>query len=231
MKPRRRRILVAVTILVSAATFGWFVWLPHFRPALRSGERYGIDVSHHQGVIDWLRVKGAGISFAYIKASEGTDVRDPRFRANWGGARSAGIDTGAYHFFNLCSPGRAQADNFVEAAPPDHEAWPPAVDLEIAGNCSAPPPARVLEREIMVFLDRVESEWNESAVLYIGDDFAHRYAFTSSMRELRWVRRFLRRPTEKGWFVWQVSGWAHVDGIDGDVDLDVMAPPRPRIPR
>ncbi|HEX8100915.1 MAG TPA: hypothetical protein VF660_12070, partial [Actinomycetota bacterium] len=52
-----------------------------------------------------------------------------------------------------------------------------------------------------------------------------RYPFAASLRSFRWVRRFIRRPTEKDWFIWQASGWAHVDGIRGDVDLDVQAPP------
>ncbi|HEX8099092.1 MAG TPA: GH25 family lysozyme, partial [Actinomycetota bacterium] len=83
--------------------------------------------------INWRRVRAAGIEFAYIKASEGTDVSDPRFRPNWDGARAAGLETGAYHFFSLCSPGLDQAGNFLQAAPAARDAMPPAVDLEIAG--------------------------------------------------------------------------------------------------
>ncbi|HEX2267270.1 MAG TPA: GH25 family lysozyme [Actinomycetota bacterium] len=125
-------IVVAVLLVVAAGV--WFVWLPQHRPALRPGERYGIDVSHHQGTIDWRRVAADNISFAYIKASEGTDHRDRRFDVNWSRAGEAGIERGAYHFFTLCSPGDGQARNFLDALPPDGDALPPAVDLEIAGN-------------------------------------------------------------------------------------------------
>src|SRR5687768_1484289 len=70
-----------------------------------SDERYpirGIDVSHHQGAVDWKKVEAAGIDFAYIKATEGRDHRDPRFDANWRAAEGA-LARGAYHFFTFCT--------------------------------------------------------------------------------------------------------------------------------
>ncbi|MDP8956334.1 MAG: lysozyme M1 (1,4-beta-N-acetylmuramidase) [Actinomycetota bacterium] len=201
----------------------WFVWLPHYRPALKPGERYGIDVSHHQGLIDWRRVAADDIMFAYIKASEGTDHRDRRFIANWQGAAEVGIERGAYHFFTLCSAGEAQARNFLDAISPDEDAMPPAVDLEIAGNCASPPGPAVIQAELNRFLQILESEWGRPALLYVGDDFRARYGFVNSLDRPIWHRRFLLRPDIDGWVVWQVTGWAHVDGIDGDVDLDVTA--------
>lgn len=82
-------------------TLGVFVWFPDHRPALRVGERYGVDVSNHQGVIEWERVSADGISFAYIKATEGGDHVDAQFYANWRAAATAGLDRGAYHFFTF----------------------------------------------------------------------------------------------------------------------------------
>src|SRR5262249_30419769 len=58
----------------------------------------GIDVSHHQGPIDWPQVAVAGVGFAYIKATEGKDLSDPMFRVHWRAADAAGIPRGAYHF-------------------------------------------------------------------------------------------------------------------------------------
>ncbi len=224
--PSRVILVVAATLLVAAAVL-WFIWLPAYRPALKPGERYGIDVSHHQRSIDWRRVAADDISFAYIKASEGTDHRDSRFNPNWTGAAEAEIDRGAYHFFTLCSSGEAQARNFLTAIPPDAGALAPAVDLEIAGNCTSGPAPAVIRRELVRFLQIVESAWNRPAVLYIGDDFRDRYRFVATLRRPIWHRRLLLRPHFKGWFIWQVTGWAQVDGIRGDVDLDVMAASAP----
>ena len=72
----------------------------------------GIDVSHHQGDIDWHIVKAAGVDFAFIKASEGGDYRDREFARNWEEAGRAGIARGAYHFFTFCTAGLDQAHNF-----------------------------------------------------------------------------------------------------------------------
>src|SRR5271155_5396665 len=55
----------------------------------------GIDISHHQLTIDWSLVKTAGLSFVYVKATEGADIVDERFAANWAGAADAGLARGA----------------------------------------------------------------------------------------------------------------------------------------
>src|SRR5437879_5059558 len=80
---------VAIVLAVAIA-WGWFSWLPSYRPSLREGERYGIDVSNHQGRIEWDRVVKDDISFAYIKATEGGDFVDSRFSENWTDAMAAG---------------------------------------------------------------------------------------------------------------------------------------------
>src|SRR5439155_20650408 len=46
----------------------------------------GVDVSHYDGTITWPSVKGAGIEFAFMKATESTNFVDPQFAANWSGA-------------------------------------------------------------------------------------------------------------------------------------------------
>lgn len=75
--------LVLVALAPVLATLAW----PHYRPPLRDGETYGLDVSSHQGTIDWPAVSRDGISAAYVKASEGGTWRDSHFATNWQGAR------------------------------------------------------------------------------------------------------------------------------------------------
>jgi lysozyme len=226
MRPRTGRRVVQVlaalviTIALTAALL-WFVWLPNYRPPLVPGERYGIDVSHHQGTIDWERVANDDISFAYIKATEGDDFRDPRFEQNWLGAAEAGLSRGAYHFFSLCSSGEAQARNFLRSVPEDPVALPPAVDLELAGNCGDRPDEATVRRELGEFLRLVEGEVGKGAILYVGDDFEAIYPVRTRLGRPLWHLRFLLRPDVGGWVIWQVMGMAHVDGVRGDVDLDV----------
>lgn len=218
----RRALLAAacaVVTLVLLAGAAWQWWVPSYRPSLREGESYGIDVSVHQGAIDWPRVARDGIAFAYVKATEGGDHTDARFAENWRAAGEAGIDRGAYHFFTLCRPGDEQARHFLSVVP-DGAELAPAVDLEIAGNCSRRPSREDVRRELDAFLRVVEGATRRDVVLYLGADWQRRYPVVVGDRPL-WLRRTLRRP-RGGWTVWQVQGRARVDGVRGGVDLDVM---------
>lgn len=218
----RWSVLLALIVVIGAIPAAWwFLWVPNWRPPLQEGERYGIDVSAHQDVIEWGRVASDGISFAYIKATEGGDFVDDRFARNWDGAGEAGLDRGAYHFFTLCRSGTAQAQNFLGAAPPDRGALAPAVDLELAGNCSRRPPDNVVRANLAKFLRTVEQAWGREVVIYVGEDFEGRYPLRDRSDRPLWIRRFLLRPTE-AWVIWQVHGYAKVEGIEGGVDLDVM---------
>lgn len=212
-------------IVVLPATLAagfWFLFVPNWRPPLRDGERYGIDVSNHQGEIDWHAVADDGIEFAYIKASEGGDFTDARFETNWRAAGEAGLDRGAYHFFTLCRPGREQARHILSVAPPDPDALPPAVDLELAGNCSRRPPPDEVDSEVRAFLEIVEAAWGRQVVVYVRDDWESRYPVREQLDRPLWHLRFLRRPNLDGWVIWQIHGLARVDGISGGVDLNIM---------
>ena len=214
----------ALVAVVLVGAFFWFVFVPNWRPPLQAGERYGVDVSAHQGEIDWRRVAADEIRFAYIKASEGGSFTDSRFRANWAAAGAAGLERGAYHFFTLCRTGDDQARHFLTVAPPDPRALRPAVDLELSGNCSRRPPKSQVEAELEDFLTIVEEAWGRSALLYVGDDWEHHYPVRTRLDRPLWQLKFLRRPTQDNVRVWQIHGLARVEGISGRVDLDIMRP-------
>jgi lysozyme len=204
--------------VLAGAAVAWFAWVPEYRPALRRGEVYGVDVSRHQGWVAWARVAADHVAFAYVKATEGADHVDARFAENWAGARDAGLARGAYHFFTLCSPGAAQAARYVSTVPRDPAALPAAVDLELAGNCDDRPPAEAVRRELDDLVTVLRAHTGRPVLLYVGDDFARRYPLRRS--DPRWVPRPFRRPNG-AWAVWQVQGRARVHGVTGPVDLDV----------
>jgi lysozyme len=211
-------------VSVVVAVVFWFVVVPNWRPPLHDGERYGVDVSAHQGKIDWRQVAADDIDFAYIKASEGGGFTDSRYRENWTGAGEAGLDRGAYHFFTLCRPGEEQARHFLAVAPPDPRALAPAVDLELAGNCSRRPAASEVEAELATFLEIVDAAWGQPALVYVRDDWENRYPVRTRLDRPLWQFRFLRRPNLEDVRVWQIHGFAHVEGILGRVDLNIMRP-------
>lgn len=220
-----RRLAIVVGFVLVAGIAGvvvrW-VWLPHYRPGLEPGESYGVDVSNHQGRIDWEAVADDHIEFAYIKATEGGDFVDAGFVANWQGAKAAGLDVGLYHFFTLCRPGAEQVANFLDTAPVLEADLPASLDLELNGNCAARPSVEWVQREVGVFVDEVERITGEKVLFYVGPDFDDLYDITGTFAGPLWERRILRRPGGSRWTVWQLTYFSEVDGIEGGVDLDVM---------
>ena len=198
-----------------------WVWFPQHRPALREGERCGLDVSKHQGLIDWERVANDEIDFAYIKASEGGDLVDRRFAENWAAAGAAGLDRGAYHFFTLCRPGADQARNFLNAVPYREAELPLALDLELGGNCSARPPAEEVLAEVEAFTNAVEAATGTEILLYVLDDFNEIYPALDKFERPRWERSILLRPNGD-WLMWQFTFEGKVDGVEGGVDINLL---------
>ena len=105
-----------------------------------------------------------------------------RFRANWDGAKAAGIEPGAYHFFTPVSIGRRSGRQLPRVdARPIADALAPAVDLDFDGNCSRRPDGSVLRRELLTFVRTVESSTGQRVVLYLGDDVDERYHVTAAV--------------------------------------------------
>jgi lysozyme len=225
-------ILLAVAAVIAAYQAFQHGWVRFNYP---SSDRYpfgGVDVSHHQGDIDWTAVRAEGVTFAYVKATEGGDFVDPRFQASWAQARAAGLAVGAYHFFTFCRDGVSQARNFLAAVPRAADALPPAVDLEFGGNCDRSPDWRRLSGELAAFLAIVRAAHGREPVLYMTHELydAYRRNIPDSTSDPfhaspLWVRDVFRSPHWLGgrpWTVWQYASNGRVKGIRGPVDLNVF---------
>jgi lysozyme len=228
----RRRLIVLVAAAALAAALSTPVLL-YFTGRLPVNEpdaaRYpvrGIDVSRHQGQIDWEAVASEGWKFAFIKASEGGDHRDRRFDENWRGARHAKLTAGAYHFFTFCKDGVTQADNFLETIAEAHgQMLAPGVDLEFKGNCSRRPTPEELRAELLDFIDRIERRLGVPPVFYVTSDFMRSYDDAMPPGADFWVRSVLLHPDRSfgpGWKFWQFSNRGRVAGIAGPVDLNAF---------
>jgi lysozyme len=182
----------------------------------------GIDVSHHQGTIDWAQVAADDVAFAYVKVSEGGDHRDRLFARNIGEANRFGLPVGAYHFFTFCRPAVDQARNFVDAVAANITRLPPMVDLEFHGNCDRRPSPEEMGREVAAYLDIVERELGRAAIYYAPDHFLEIYGDALPPRRL-WRRSILREPEQADWIIWQYNATGRVAGSDGDVDLNVLS--------
>ncbi len=219
-----RRWLVgtaAIGLLIGAVFVSARWWFLHWQPDRMRYPLRGLDVSHHQGIVDWPAVARDDVAFVYLKASEGGDHRDRRYADNERGARAAGIAVGAYHFFTFCRSGAEQAANFLAAAPARGDALAPAVDLEFGGNRGRRPDAAAMRAELDAFLAPVEAAYAKPALLYVTPEFFEAYRAALPARPL-WRRSILRAPeASAAWTLWQYHNRGRVAGIDGPVDLNV----------
>lgn len=213
-----------LAMLVILAALGVFAY-PWLEPAALVHSIRGVDVSHHQGAIDWRALAGDGVRFAYMKATEGGDFRDPRFEENWREARATGVPRGAYHFFTLCRPGAEQADNFIAAVPREAGALPPVIDAEHMGPCQSGPMIGDVPAEITVFLDRVERHYRSRPLIYTTREFHDAHLRGGFAGERFWARSLVLRPSFRTgeWVIWQYHNYGRRAGVEGPVDLNAFA--------
>ena len=196
------------------------VWFWFLRPP--SGLR-GIDVSHYQGTIDWPRVKADGIVFAFIKASEGQTLVDAQFKQNWKAARKAGVVRGAYHFYRPSVDAEVQARLFLKQFKLEKGDLPPVLDLEVTDGQSA----KTIREGALEWMRIVEKKTGRKPILYTLPRFARDYLGKSFKDYPLWVVRLRRGEPKVGkiwkkWTFWQFSHRGRVDGIKGDVDLNLF---------
>jgi lysozyme len=204
---------------------------PH--PGVAHAQNYvvhGIDVSKWQGEIDWEAVRGSGVRFAFIKATEGGDYVDPRFLTNWNGARAAGVQRGAYHFVYWCRPAHEQVVWFRQHIPNDADAMPPVLDVEwntVSKTCPQKISPDLAREKIQLMLQELEAHTGKRPIIYTDIPF-HKEVLAGYFNEYPfWIRSTASDPSEKyenrRWTIWQYTTTGRVPGIRGDVDKNTFA--------
>jgi lysozyme len=221
---RRRAVLLGSAALAGGAGLAGSLAYPHVEVARWWYNVIGVDVSNHQGDIDWPTLARTDVAFAYVKATEGGDFRDRRFQANWEGARKAGLPHGAYHYFTQCRSGAEQARNFMAAVPRERGALPPVLDVEHMGPCRSGPQASNLVQEIATALNMLGEHYGRRPLLYTDVVFDAAYLWGHFTRETFWTRSILLPPwfrTDQ-WLIWQYHSCGRRHGVTGPVDLNVF---------
>ena len=183
----------------------------------------GIDVSNHNGRIDFDKVKADGVSFVYLKASEGKSYTDPSFKKNYTSVLKAGMKVGAYHFFRKKTDGVMQADNFIRAVDGRHLDLPLVVDVEDWGNDGFVKNEQTV-KELLAMVNRLKKEGFE-VMLYTNGDGYKNYIAGNLDGEYLWLCSFKSPGTLHKQYdhkIQQYSHWGTVDGVKGEVDLNVF---------
>ena len=187
---------------------------------------HGIDAARFQGQMNWKQVKRQGIQFAWLKATEGGDLLDPEFKANWRAAKRARVPVGAYHFYYFCTDSDTQAKWFIKNVPRLRGGMPPVLDLEwnpFSPTCTLRPPAAEVRRLANRFIQIVERHYQTRVVVYTAPDF------WESNNVARLKRHFWLRSTAnhvekrygiRGWHFWQYTATGVLEGVEKEIDLN-----------
>lgn len=191
----------------------------------------GIDVSQHNGEIDWEAVAADGVEFAMLRVgyrgyTEGAVYEDERFRENYEGARAAGIKVGAYFFSQARSVEEAaqEAEFTLDQLRGLKLDLPVAYDWELIGQDNAR--AEDMDRETLTactaeFCRRVSRHFD--TMIYTN---AYQCYFLLDLSQLSdypiWFAGYASSPILYYRFnIWQYSDEGTVEGIERPTDLNI----------
>lgn len=205
------------------------------------GYKFAVDLSHHNtGKIVWdslsvmIDRKGYStksvnaavdiypVSYVILKATEGNNLKDKKFKKNRADAKAAGYRLGAYHFYRSSKNPASQAENYIKTVGHlDTNDLPPILDIEtIHKGCSV----AKLNAHIKEWLDIVEKHYGRKPIIYSSESFI-KDILDNDIRTSYplWVAHYREaQPDRKDWTMWQFTDKAVVYGIDGPVDLNAV---------
>ena len=185
----------------------------------------GIDVSTHQGKIDWAKVKKAGIDFAMLRSSFGWNSSgvDKQFFNNVEGCNANGIPFGAYHYSYALTPenARLEADFFLRIVKDTGVSLPLYLDFEDKKQRALP-----VEKQVAIieaFLERVTAAGYKAGLYMSKNSLEVLKKRNEPLLEKYsiWAAQWNSHLTYSGnCDIWQYSSEGKVDGIATAVDLD-----------
>lgn len=239
-KPVFNLIILLVTLLLIFAFLSLFETFPfikskksrivkEFGIILPHGNfTHGIDVSKHQGTIDWkrvaeMRVQNKKIDFVFIKATEGITRSDQQFKKNWKGAAKNNLIRGAYHFYYPSRDAKKQAKSFIESVELNKGDLPPVIDIELDNGKTK----NTIVKDLTIMCNELESHYGLKPIIYTNLHFYETYLKDDFNKYPLWIscyfdqKRFETECKHK-WIFWQHSEKGKVDGINGNVDFNVF---------
>ncbi|MGI6242338.1 MAG: glycoside hydrolase family 25 protein [Prevotella sp.] len=183
---------------------------------------HGIDLSHYQGTVFWETVGKSKMAFVYLKATEGGDHIDTRYKQNIDLAHQYGLKVGSYHFYRPKTPQQIQLDNFMAQCRPEDQDLIPMIDVETNSRLSID----AFRDSLFKFLDLVEKAYKQKPLIYTGANFYDKFLLGSLESYKVMIAQYTERvpilKDDLDFILWQYTGKGHLNGINGYVDKSMF---------
>lgn len=191
----------------------------------------GADISHHQGNPNFNLVKASGIQFVILKATEGVNYVDPCFHTNANNALAVGLKVGAYHFLRA-TPIDQQCNDFIAAIKQHNINWYVAIDVENPSTTNTEVSAlgkTEITNRILYFANRLRAAGYKNILCYSNHPWFTNYIDLAKVKAdgIRiWYARYSNaNPGNTDYSsicdIWQYASDGNVQGISGNVDMNV----------
>ena len=233
-KKKKRVITIVFIIVLILLVFFLMIFNGYIIPTKLEAEKYevrGVDVSEYQGEVDWDRIKDQGISFAFIKATEGSKSKDEYFDRNFEKLKNMDMLLGVYHFFSFETEGEEQAQNYINTVgyiENDDSIFIPIIDVEYYSYYEkAKPYKEWIIEELQTMLDDLENTYRIKPMIYTTMGFYDDYINGNFSDYDIWIRDIVTKPNleNRDWRFWQYTGKGRLDGYSGQekfIDLNVF---------
>lgn len=214
-------LMMAVVVLCACRNTAEKPTVAREVPPRNTEARYdGIDISSHQGKIDWAKVSSdKDIRFVYIKATEGATYRSPHYSTNITEARRYGLLVGSYHYITSTSSIDAQFENFTKYALKSIQDLIPMLDVEVRGHWSR---SQLID-SVSKFCNLIERHYGVQPMIYSTMGFYNKNLTPHFNNHHLYIGRYSSSEPEINWegeyTIWQYSETGIIPGIDAYVDL------------
>lgn len=198
--------------------------------ALSSGSGVlGIDVSKHNGNINWTEVKNSGVSYVIIRcgyrgSSTGALIEDPKFKANVQGATAAGLKVGIYFFTQAVNQIEAveEASMTVSLIKNYKISYPVFLDVEASGGRADGLDAGTRTQIVNAYCQTIQNS-GYTAGVYANKSWLNSKLNVGSLGSYKiWLAQYAAAPTYNGRYdMWQYSSTGKIGGISGNTDLNI----------
>lgn len=180
---------------------------------------WGIDISHYQTDIDWIKLGQQKPNFIFLKATEGATIQDQKYEEYYHQIGELDIPVGSYHFFSYKSTGEDQAKNFLSTVKRKQGDLPLVLDAEYTRTM---PEKELVKKELLIFINLVYQAMGTYPMIYCNYKYYQTYLQEIIPEACKlWIVDYQRKP-DCDWTFWQTTSKFKLDAIKGHVDLNLF---------